>query len=62
MSDKNCPNCGRLFKQDEEVRATVLSRYVELKSKVCYALQRPHEVISIEHHDCQTPMGRVEGD
>lgn len=53
MSQTMCPNCDRLFKAGDEVRATVVTRYVALKSKAIYALEKPTECLHLEHIKCQ---------
>lgn len=57
MSDQVCCLCGKLLKDGDEVRATVLAHFVGLKSKVHYAISKPSHCETIAHKNCQFPAG-----
>lgn len=50
----HCRKCGRVLKNEDEVRYTALGYYQELRSKVVFSVSKPHEVEadSLEHADC----------
>lgn len=50
----NCRKCGRVLRNDDEVRYIALGYYQELRSKVVFSVSKPHEVDaqSLEHADC----------
>lgn len=57
-----CPNCERVIRHNDEVVATVVSRYKELASKKAYAIDKPHDCLDMRHKNCNHPQGLVEGD
>lgn len=59
MSQTMCSNCNSLFKDKDEVRAVIISRYVSLKSKAIYALEKPTECLELVHKNCNWPQGEV---
>ena len=62
MSDQKCPNCLKLFEAGDVVEAVIQTKFVPLKSKVTYALERPTDCLEVYHADCNKPKGEHEGD
>ncbi len=63
MAAQICPNCDRLFEQDDLVKAVVISRFVALKSTRAYAISKPTDCLSMEHKNCNyTKTGEPHGD
>jgi hypothetical protein len=52
MSEQVCAFCGKLFKEDEDIIASVVTKFVALKSKRVYALAKPTECLSMRHLNC----------
>lgn len=57
MADKVCRRCEKLLKNGDLLRATIITRFVSLKSKLHYALERPTACPWIEHFSCFDPQG-----
>lgn len=51
---KECPKCGRMFKNNELVELTVIAPYKELKSEVVYSIGKPVDAYpeTLVHHEC----------
>ena len=63
MSDFVCPNCNKLFEDNDTVRAIVLSHWKTLKSRRVYDIDKPYECIEVSHKDCNYPRyGEIQGD
>jgi len=60
MSEQICRHCRRLLVDGDFIKAEVLTRFVGLKSKISYALERPTECHWVEHENCNWPQGREE--
>ena len=52
MSDQKCSYCGELLKHGDNVKAEIITKFVGLKSKVHYALERPSQCTWIAHVRC----------
>lgn len=57
MSDQECRRCNRLLENGDVVKAEILTRFVGLKSKSIYALEKPVECHWVEHAHCNFPQG-----
>lgn len=62
MANIKCSLCQRMFNENDEVKALILTRFKSLKSKVVYALGVPTECIELMHNDCGQPKGEHPGD
>lgn len=63
MAAQICPNCDRLFEQDDLVKAVVISRFVALKSSRTYAISKPTDCLEMIHLNCNfTKTGEPSGD
>ncbi len=62
MSDQKCGMCGELLVHGDKVRAEIITRFVALKSKIAYALERPSECHAVEHVSCDDPKGEPNND
>jgi len=63
MADQRCQNCNRLFEGGDLVKALIVTRFVPLKSKVTYALERPTDCLDVFHVNCNYPKnGEPDGD
>ena len=56
MSEQACRRCNKLFVNGDVVRAQVISRFIALKSKLHYAIEKPEECDWMEHVNCQWPQ------
>lgn len=59
---KICPNCNNLFRGGDKVRAVIISEWVDLKSKVTYALGKPEECLEVAHVNCNYPQSFISED
>jgi hypothetical protein len=57
MSDQICKGCGHLFETGDIVVAEIKTKFVALKSKIHYALEKPTECFWVEHENCYDPKG-----
>lgn len=57
---KNCPNCGFMFRGGDKVRAVIIAEWVDLKSKVTYALGTPEDCLEVVHRNCNFPATNTE--
>lgn len=62
MSDQQCRKCGELLVHGDLVTANIVTRFVGLKSKIHYALEKPTECYDVEHVNCQFPQGENENE
>ncbi len=60
--EKICRKCERLLEGGDIIRATVITKYVALKSKLHYALEKPTSCVWVEHLQCNDPKGEYEQD
>lgn len=57
-----CKFCERVIRQDDEVKAVVIARFIEMGATAAYSLQKPSECLEITHRNCQHPQGAPDGD
>lgn len=62
MSAQICQLCGKLLSHKDLVRARIITRFIGLKSKTVYALEKPSDCESISHVRCEDPKGELNGD
>lgn len=55
-----CDLCGRLFEDNDKIKAVVIGRFASLKSKRIYALKTPlEECRELIHFHCNYPQGNI---
>jgi hypothetical protein len=59
MSSKICRRCEHLLQDQDLVKAEIITRYVDIPSKIQYALEKPTECKWLEHKNCQFPQGDI---
>lgn len=57
MADQVCKRCDKLLESGDVIKAEIVTRFVALKSKLHYALERPTECRWVEHLACSSPKG-----
>lgn len=60
MAAQVCSTCNKLLENGDVVRADIETRFVALKSRITYALEKPIECFSVRHSNCNYPAGMPE--
>jgi len=51
---KRCPKCDQIIKAGELVQLTVIAEFVDLRSKIHFAIDKPIDSLpeTLEHDEC----------
>lgn len=59
MSEMKCRKCAKLLEHGHIIRAEILTRFVALKSRSIYAMEKPESCNWMEHYACSDPFGSI---
>ncbi len=54
--------CGELLEHGDVIRAEIITKFIALKSKIAYAMEKPKECTYVEHVSCDNPQGDPNND